>query len=130
MSQTLEQSNNENVQTNISTQQIPGGLRGHTAYLNPEDGYIYVSNNRQEPEFFSENKVAYASGLKKAFEVAKVGSIANKTDEFDNVELFTPRYQAAAEDYFKHVAKLASVGRTAAAGKFGQTAKWTFESSA
>ena len=111
MSQTLE--NQESITTNVK--QVPGGLMSHTAYLNPEDGYIYVSQNRQHPEFFSENKIANAFGLNKALSIAKVGSIT-KTDEFDNVELFTPRYQAAAEDYFKHVNKLRAIGRTAAAG--------------
>lgn len=117
MSQTQLENNNQTseVQTNITTQQIPGGLKGHTAYFNPEDGYIYVSNNRQEPEFWSENKVAYAPLLRKAqIEIGKHGKLVS--EDFNEVELFTPRYQAPAEDYFKHVAKLASVGRTAAAG--------------
>lgn len=114
MSQTLEQ-NQENVQTNITSQQIPGGLKGHTAYLNPEDNYIYVSQNRQYPEFFTENKVAYAPILRKALvEIGKHGKLVS--DDFNEVELFTPRYQAPAEDYFKHIAKTASIGRTAAAG--------------
>ena len=73
MSQTLE-NNTESVQTNITTQQIPGGTRGHTAYLNPEDNYIYVSQNRQQPEFFSENKVSHAPTLRKAMsEIAQHG---------------------------------------------------------
>lgn len=109
MSQTLENQNNEIVQTNITSQQIPGGLKGHTAYLNPEDNYIYVSMNRQNPEFFSENKVAYAPILRKALvEIGKHGKLVS--EDFNEVELFTPRYQAPAEDYFKHIAKTAAVG--------------------
>lgn len=109
------ESNNQEIQTNITTQQIPGGLKGHTAYYDPVSKYIYVSNNRQEPEFFSENKVAYAPLLRKAHvELAQHGKLVS--EDFNEVELFTPRYQAAAEDYFKHVAKLGSIGRTAAAG--------------
>src|SRR5688572_21171526 len=115
MSQTLENNNTEAVQTNITTQQIPGGLRGHTAYLNPEDNYIYVSLNRQQPEFFSENKVSHAPLLRKAMaEIAQHGKLVS--EDFDKVELYESKYQASAEDYWKHIAKLASVGRTAASG--------------
>ena len=116
MSQTLEQNNTtEAIQTNISTQQIPGGARGHTAYLNPEDNYIYVSLNRQNPEFFSENKVGHAPTLRKAMaEISQHGKLVS--EDFDNIELYTSKFQAPAEDYWKHVAKLASIGRTAASG--------------
>jgi hypothetical protein len=116
MSQTYNQeTNNEAVQTNITTQQIPGGLRGHTAYLNPEDNYIYVSLNRQQPEFYSENKVSHAPTLRKAMtEIAQHGKLVS--EDFDKVELYTSKFQAPAEDYWKHISRLASVGRTAAAG--------------
>jgi hypothetical protein len=119
MSQTqLEQQNNQNneiVQTNISTQQIPGGLRGHTAYLNPEDNYIYVSQNRGQPEFYSENKVSHAPTLRKAMaEISQHGRLVS--EDFDKVELYTSKFQATAEDYWKHIAKIASIGRTAAVG--------------
>ena len=114
MSQTLE-NNTESVQTNITTQQIPGGTRGHTAYLNPEDNYIYVSLNRQQPEFFSENKVSHAPTLRKAMsEISQHGRLVS--EDFDRVELYTSKYQAPAEDYWKHISRLASVGRTAASG--------------
>ena len=115
MSQTQVQENNEEVQTNIRTQQIPGGPRGHTAYLNPEDNYIYVSDNRQQPEFYSENKVGHAPTLRKAMaEISQHGRLVS--EDFDKVELYTQKFQAPAEDYWKHVAKLAAIGRTAASG--------------
>jgi hypothetical protein len=114
MSQTLE-NNTEVVQTNITTQQIPGGLKGHTAYLNPEDQYIYVSQNRQTPEFYSENKVSHAPTLRKAMaEISQHGRLVS--EDFDKVELYTSKFQAPAEDYWKHISRLASVGRTAASG--------------
>ena len=113
--QQSENNNNEAVQTNISTQQIPGGRKGHTAYLNPEDNYIYVSYNRQEPEFYSENKVGHAPTIRKAMvEIGQHGRLVS--DDFDKVDLYTPNYQATAEDYWKHIAKIASIGRTAAVG--------------
>ena len=103
------------VQTNITTQQIPGGLKGHTAYLNPEDNYIYVSQNRQTPEFYSENKVSHAPTLRKAMaEINQHGRLVS--EDFDKVELYTSKFQAPAEDYWKHISRLASVGRTAASG--------------
>jgi hypothetical protein len=110
MSQTLETNQNQEIiQTNTSIQQIPGGLKGHTAYLNPENNYIYVSTNRQKPEFFSENKVANGPLLRKALvEISKHGKLVS--DDFNEVELFTPRFQAPAEDYFKYIAKTAAVG--------------------
>lgn len=116
MSQTqTQETNNEAVQTNITTQQIPGGTRGHTAYLNPEDNYIYVSLNRQQPEFFSENKVSHAPTLRKAMsEIAQHGRLVS--EDFDKVELYTSKFQAPAEDYWKHIGRMASVGRTAASG--------------
>jgi hypothetical protein len=115
MSQTQIETNNEVVQTNITTQQIPGGLKGHTAYLNPEDNYIYVSQNRQTPEFYSENKVSHAPTLRKAMaEINQHGRLVS--EDFDKVELYTSKFQAPAEDYWKHIGRLASVGRTAASG--------------
>jgi hypothetical protein len=107
MSQTQEQS--EPVQTNVSVQQIPGGLKGHTAYLNPEDNYIYVSMNRNKPEFFSENKVTHAPTLRKAMsEIREHGKLVS--EDFDKVDLYTQRFQAPAEDYWKFIAKTAAVG--------------------
>jgi len=107
MSQTLTQEPSGSVETNV--QKIPGGSHGHTAYLNPEDNYIYVSYNRAKPEFFTENKVANAPILRKALaEVAKHGKLVS--EEFNEVDLFQPRYQAPAEDYFKYIAKTAAVG--------------------
>lgn len=116
MSQTqISENNNEAVQTNITTQKIPGGLKGHTAYLNPEDNYIYVSLNRQQPEFYSENKVSHAPTLRKAMtEIAQHGRLVS--EDFDKVELYTSKFQAPAEDYWKHIGRLAAVGRTAASG--------------
>jgi hypothetical protein len=71
--------------------------------------------NRQEPEFYSENKVSNAPLLRKAMsEISQHGRLVS--EDFDKVELYTPKYQAAAEDYWKHIAKLASIGRTAASG--------------
>jgi hypothetical protein len=107
MSQTQEQS--EPVQTNVSVQQIPGGLKGHTAYLNPEDNYIYVSMNRNKPEFFSENKVTHAPTLRKAMsEIRQHGKLVS--EDFDKVDLYTQRFQAPAEDYWRFVAKTAAIG--------------------
>jgi hypothetical protein len=107
MSQTQEQS--EPVQTNVSVQQIPGGLKGHTAYLNPEDNYIYVSMNRNKPEFFSENKVTHAPTLRKAMsEIRQHGKLVS--EDFDKVDLYTQKFQAPAEDYWRFVAKTAAIG--------------------
>ena len=111
MSQTTtQQENQEGVQTHITEKTIPGGLVGNTAYWNPEDNSIYVSNNREKPEFYSENKViSSAPILRKALsEISEFGSL--KSEEFDKVELYTPRYQAAAEDYWKFVTKTAASG--------------------
>jgi hypothetical protein len=110
MSQTYQtSSSDENVNVETSVQKIPGGSYGHTAYLNPEDNYIYVSYNRQKPEFFSENKVANAPILRKALvEISQKGKLVS--EEFNEVDLFTPKYQAPAEDYFKFIAKTAAVG--------------------
>lgn len=113
MSQTIIQQDNNNnndnavVQTNIK--QIPGGLIGNTAYLNPEDNYIYVSTNRQKPEFFSENKVTHAPTLRKAMaEIKQHGNLVS--EEWDKINLYEPRYQAPAEDYWKYVGRTAAVG--------------------
>jgi hypothetical protein len=70
---------------------------------------IYVSNNRQKPEFFSENKVAHAPVLRKAMtEISQHGRLIS--EDFDKVELYTSKFQAPAEDYWKFVAKTAAVG--------------------
>lgn len=112
-----ENNNNDSTTTTVQTHinQVPGGLFGNTAYWNPADEGIYVSNNREYPEFFSENLVTKAPILRKALaEIGQYGAL--NSEEWDKVALYEPRYQAAAEDYWKFVAKTASVGRTAAAG--------------
>lgn len=109
--QVIQENNNETgAQTHITEKTIPGGLFGNTAYWNPEDNGIYVSNNREKPEFYSENKVIpNAPILRKALsEINQFGVL--KSEEFDKVELYTPRYQAAAEDYWKYVTKTAAAG--------------------
>lgn len=114
--QTIQENNNNNeIQTQLKQAQIPGGLYGNTAYWNPEDDGIYVSQRRDLPEFYDENLVTKAPILRKALaEIKEHGSLIS--EEWDKVSLYQPRYQAAAEDYWKFVAKTAAVGRTAAAG--------------
>lgn len=108
-------SNNNNVQTQGIKNQSYIPLGTNTAYWNPEDDGIYVSRNMEKPEFFSENLVTKAPILRKALaEIGQYGVL--KSEEWDQVALYEPKYQAAAEDYWKFVARTASVGRTAAAG--------------
>jgi hypothetical protein len=111
--QTIQQENNNNetgVQTHITEKTIPGGLIGHTAYLNPKNNGIYVSMNREKPEFYSENKITpNAPILRKALvEIQTHGKLIS--DEFDHINLYEPRFQAAAEDYWKYVTKTAAAG--------------------
>ena len=47
-------------------------------------------------------------------EIAQHGRLVS--EDFDRVELYTSKFQAPAEDYWKHISRLASVGRTAASG--------------
>jgi len=111
--QVIQENNNTTdtgVQTNITQRTIPGGVIGHTAYLNPEDNGIYVSMNREKPEFYSENKITpNAPILRKALvEIQTHGKLVS--DEFDHINLYEPRFQAAAEDYWKYVTKTAASG--------------------
>lgn len=114
MSNQVIQENNEQsntgVQTHITEKSIPGGTIGHTAYLNPENNGIYVSMNRGKPEFYSENKITpNAPILRKALvEIQTHGKLIS--DEFDHINLYEPRFQAAAEDYWKYVTKTAAAG--------------------
>lgn len=108
--QVIQEENDTGVQTNITQRTIPGGVIGNTAYLNPEDNGIYVSMNREKPEFYSENKITpNAPILRKALvEIQKHGRLVS--EEFDHINLYEPRYQAAAEDYWKYVTKTAAAG--------------------
>ncbi|MGE5661476.1 MAG: hypothetical protein ACM3X1_04440, partial [Ignavibacteriales bacterium] len=56
-----------------------------------------------------ENKVAHAPILRKAMaEISQHGRLIS--EDFDKVELYTSKFQAPAEDYWKFVAKTAAVG--------------------
>ena len=117
MSQIISQQNENDVsvKADMIQKQVPGGIFGSTAYWNPEDNGIYVSNRRDQPEFYSENLVTKAPILRKALaEIGQHGQLVS--EDWDRISLYEPRFQAAAEDYWKHVARLASVGRTAASG--------------
>ena len=109
-----------NVTEQIRTeQQMPVNVkaRGHTAYLNPETQDIYVSTNRMQPEFWSENKITNATRLNKALdEIRTKGDLVS--EEFDKAPLYEPKFQAAAEDYWKHIAKTAAVGGIMAPDNF------------
>src|SRR5687768_1122253 len=111
--QVIQENNTANetgIQTNITQKTIPGGVIGHTAYLNPEDNGIYVSMNRDKPEFYSENRITpNAPILRKALvEIQTHGKLVS--EEFDHINLYEPRFQASAEDYWKYVTKTAASG--------------------
>jgi hypothetical protein len=108
-----------NVTEQIRTEQnVPNlGPKGHTAYLNPETQDIYVSTNRMQPEFWTENKIAHAPTLNKALdEIRTKGELVS--EEFDKVALYQPRFQAAAEDYYKAISRTAAVGGIMAPDNF------------
>ena len=107
-----------NVTEQIKIEQTPKlSATGHTAYLNPKTQDIYVSQNRQVPEFWSENRVANSVTLNKALEEIRTkGDLVS--EDFDKVEIFAPKFQAAAEDYYKAIARTAASGGIMAPDNF------------
>jgi len=99
-----------NITEQIKQEETPKlGKIGQTAYLNPKTQEVYVSTNRQNPEFWSENRVGHAPTIAKALEEIRTkGDLIS--EEFEKVSVYSPRFQAAAEDYLKYQSQIARTG--------------------